>query len=194
MDSIKIKKEKHFVKPAQLGSKYKIDWWRDLKILKKTYLGCPNCKVHSGFFQYYNLLETQMFEKVKALSDKHPGSKIIVTGHSLGGAIATLAAVDLVNAKHTVDLITFGSPRVGNKEFAQYIDTTVKGLDLRVTYKGDPVTDLPPKIIGYRHVGQEIHCFGHGQCEEFLPNQDPSHNDRKLKSFKDHSMNNYFTI
>ena len=52
-------------------------------------------------------------------------------GHSLGGALATLAAYDLkgVAAKHNLDVqvscYTFGAPRVGNHAFAEDFDTII---------------------------------------------------------------------
>ena len=67
-----------------------------------------------------------MLSEIYALYLKHP-KKALVTGHSLGGAMANLAAVDLVNAGYPVDLITFGVPRVRNREFA---DRIVIGLNL----------------------------------------------------------------
>ena len=46
---------------------------------------------------------------------------VLATGHSLGGALATLAAVDIKKKLGgDVEFINFGSPRVGNKEFFDY--------------------------------------------------------------------------
>ncbi|XP_046857527.1 putative lipase LIH1 [Xenia sp. Carnegie-2017] len=172
------------------GSNDLTDWYRNLKFFKQRYSGCEDCKVHIGFFQSYNALKEQMLEKVSALSDEHSDARVLVTGHSLGGAMATLAAVDLVNAGHRVDLITFGSPRVGNHEFAEHVNGALSGLNLRMTYKDDLVTVVPP-LMRFVHVGQEINCVGTDRCHEYPANEDVTH---FRGTISDHYMNNYLTI
>ncbi|XP_046845589.1 lipase-like [Xenia sp. Carnegie-2017] len=167
------------------------DWFRNINILRKKYRGCKNCKVHTGFSNIYYSVQQQMFSKVKALSHVHSNSTVLVTGQSLGGALATFAAVDLAKAGYHVDLITYGSPRLGNKEFSEYVDNTLNGLNLRVTFKNDYVSVLPPKLLGYWHVGQEIHCVGRKSCYEFPLYEDFTH---VRTSINDHTMINYLAI
>ena len=73
------------------------------------------------------------------LTSQYPDYKIIVTGHSLGAAIATLISLDLQNDNFkNVHLMNFGSPRVGNTEFANF--TTNQLIDAsRVTHYKDTV-------------------------------------------------------
>ena len=166
------------------------DWYSNLKILTRDYYvyGGQGCRVHIGFSNYYNSVRHQMLAKVSALSHAHPGSKVIVTGHSLGGALATLAAVELANDGHDTDLITFGSPRVGNKKFSEYANKSLKGVNLRVTYGNDIVTVIPPRWTGYRHVGQEIHCTDFHTTLELPPKTDI----RRIRlSIPDHNKMNY---
>lgn len=84
----------------------------------------------------------------------HPAYTIVATGHSLGGAVATLAAAYLRAAGYSVDLYTYGSPRVGNDYFANFV-TAQTGAEYRVTHLDDPVPRLPPIIFGYRHTSPE---------------------------------------
>ncbi|XP_046858563.1 probable feruloyl esterase A [Xenia sp. Carnegie-2017] len=167
------------------------DWYRNVKFAKEDYSGCEDCEVHIGFFQTYNAMKDQMLEKVSALSDEHSDARVLVTGHSLGGAVATFAAVDLVDAGHSVDLITFGSPRVGNNKFSEHVNGALNGLNLRVTNKRDFVTVIPLGFIGYLHVGQEVHCTDKGKCEEYPLNEDASH---FRISATDHSSSEYCKI
>lgn len=52
---------------------------------------------------------------------EYPNAKLVLTGHSLGGAVATLAAIDFAHKNIHVDrTIVFGAPRVGNARFAEY--------------------------------------------------------------------------
>ena len=86
---------------------------------------------------------------------------LVVTGHSLGGAMATLAASRLRPA----GLYTFGAPRVGNHDFAGCIDRQV---DDGLTYQRfvgccDIVTRVPPGFAGFRHTGALHYIDRHGQ-------------------------------
>lgn len=69
-----------------------------------------------------------------------------VTGHSLGGAIAVHAALDLVSINLKVDtLYTYGAPRVGDKKFAEwFVDFSKIKSIYRITHARDPVPHLPP--------------------------------------------------
>jgi predicted lipase len=120
----------------------------------------------------------------------HQNSKVLVTGHSLGAAMATLAAVDLANAGYDTDLITFGSPRVGNKAFSEYVNNTVNGVNLRVTHGNDIVTVFPPQLTGYHHVGREVHYIDPSTMYKLPPNTDVkrirlSGRDHKKEFYKD---------
>jgi hypothetical protein len=53
-----------------------------------------------------------------------------------------------------VDLYTYGSPRVGNDAFVNFV-TAQPGLEVRVTHLDDPVPRLPPLLFGYRHTSPE---------------------------------------
>lgn len=82
---------------------------------------------------------------------------VYVAGHSLGGALATLASIDLkMNLKlPDVRLISFGSPRVGNAVFAEWFQKSI-GPHWRFTHNQDIVPSLPPVYMGFRHSAQEI--------------------------------------
>jgi len=126
--------------------------------------------------------------RVSAHMHAHPNSKVLVTGHSRGGAMATLAALDLAKDGVKTDLITFGAPRVGNTQFSQYADKTLKGLNMRVTYKDDVVTGIPSQAIGYRHSGQEVHYTDYNTVYKMPPKTDIKYN--RISS-DDHGMVNY---
>ena len=69
--------------------------------------------------------------------------------------MCTLAAYDLKGIYgEKVEMINFGSPRVGNKKFQETFDKMFKGQSFRVTHGNDPVPKVPP--YGYKHVGQEV--------------------------------------
>lgn len=72
--------------------------------------------VHLGFYKGYANIQEQLLTAINIELWRHSNASILVTGHSLGGALATLAAVDikLHMPSLQVDFYTLGSPRVGN--------------------------------------------------------------------------------
>jgi hypothetical protein len=93
---------------------------------------------------------------VKQTYVSFPTYKITLTGHSLGGAVATLAAASLRNAGYTVALYNFGSPRIGGSKISSYI-TKQAGGNYRVTHWNDPVPKLPLLTMGYVHISPEYY-------------------------------------
>lgn len=122
-----------------------------------TQLPCDltaGCLAHAGFYTAWNEISVPILTAVGSAAALHPNYDIVVTGHSLGGAVATLAAAYLRAGGHSADLYTYGSPRVGNLAFASYV-TNQAGAEYRVTHADDPVPRLPPILFGYRHTSPE---------------------------------------
>jgi triacylglycerol lipase len=145
------------------------DWINDLKFLPAgfTYGEKDNTaiKVHSGFIRAYDSVREAMFKAAK----ETPHKQIIVTGHSLGAALATLFAVDIkYNLRDkSVSVYTFGSPKVGNADFAKFYNKLVPQT-YRVVNSVDIVPNLPPNIpliVSYEHVG-ELHHLGDLQASQ----------------------------
>ena len=115
------------------------NWMTNLDYAKVS-LGasaCPACQVHTGFFDAYKGLRTCLVKNFLALHSAYRKSTVRVTGHSLGGAMATLGAVDItLNGKVKVDyFVTYGSPKVGNKDFQTYFNDVIKPTkNFRVTH------------------------------------------------------------
>jgi triacylglycerol lipase len=116
----------------------------------------PGVRVHAGFLKQYLSMRSAMISAVFRMVWKKQVKKIIFTGHSLGGAISTLcgAAVKDEIPELDVSVITFGSPRVGNKLFTQAFKD-VKSV--RCVNGSDIVPTMP--YWGYDHVHGEI-CIG----------------------------------
>jgi triacylglycerol lipase len=82
-------------------------------------------------------------------------------GHSLGGAMATICAGRCKLSKipsNPSAIFTFGSPRVGNKKYINY----VKIPHYRWVNNNDIVARVPPALLGYRHSGNEIYIDSDG--------------------------------
>ena len=101
-------------------------------------------RVHDGFAR----AASSVLETLNAwlTSTDAARTQLALTGHSLGAAIATL----LASVVRPNVLVTIGSPRVGNADFAATLD----GIGIkRFVDCCDAVTELPPEVGGYVHVG-----------------------------------------
>ena len=133
---------------------------QDFNFFKTSYPKCTNCNVHEGFYQAYKNLQTStMMNDLKSLKGKYPKAKVVISGHSLGGAMANFAYIDACDALGQVDLfITFGGPRVGDSTFAAYLTSKPCGVTekIRVVHNRDPVPHVPPALFGFQHANEEV--------------------------------------
>ncbi len=131
------------------------DWITDLKFVKQVYPydgGNKKIKVHYGFIGAYKSVRDAILEAAR--NTPHP--KIVCTGHSLGAALATLAALDIRYnlPEKRVSCYTFGSPKVGNKDFVASYNSRVPDT-FRFVNRADLIPSLPPGA--FQHVGQLFH-------------------------------------
>ena len=85
--------------------------------------------MHKGFCNYFDYLNQAGFsDHLAALAAAHPTYPVVLTGHSLGAAIAVVAATYLVQSKHALGTIvyTYGQPRVGDFAFSQLFSDSVR--------------------------------------------------------------------
>jgi len=116
-------------------------------------------KVHNGFYSRYVAIEDEI--RTITTSFQHMYDGIVFTGHSMGGAVATIAgAIHSIHHPH-VSVITFGSPKVGNTNFCDFFRRHVN-RSIRIVHERDPVTQLPP-FNGYHHVEAETFIIGLNQ-------------------------------
>jgi len=98
------------------GTEYIDQWIEDLTLELVPWAGCVGCHVHLGFSEAWLLLSDSVERKLTSLA---PLSSLLIVGHSLGGAEASLAAFDLALAGFPLSAVyTAGAPRVGDGAFA----------------------------------------------------------------------------
>lgn len=107
-------------------------------------------KVHSGFYESFLRVRPD-YEVIKEHFRQHGAKPIYITGHSLGAAIATLIAADMVAHGLPVEgVYLYGSPRVGNVDFASSYDA-LKMPDGRklgdVTFPHANSTDIVTNLL-----------------------------------------------
>ncbi|KAF5736689.1 hypothetical protein HS088_TW14G00839 [Tripterygium wilfordii] len=127
-------------------------------------------QVHSGFLSAYDSVRIRIISIIKLSIGYDDRDDIVetlhrwhvyVTGHSLGGALATLLALELSSSQLmkrgaiSVTMYNFGSPRVGNKRFADVYNKKVKD-SWRVVNHRDIIPTVP-RLMGYCHVAQPVY-------------------------------------
>jgi triacylglycerol lipase len=142
----------------------------DLRFLPVRWSGQGH--VHSGFLRALDSVR----EDIEDWLTPHLESACVVTGHSLGAALATLMAARLGYA----ELVTFGSPRVGTAAFARmFTDRPVR----RYVDCADVVTRVPPPL-GYKHICRMIYVDRDGLAHAETPGIISIFTDRLLAYFR----------
>ncbi len=146
----------------------------DLSFIKQQFRNStPGVKVHSGFLYQYG----DICSKIVNIFDNK--KRIIFTGHSLGGALATLAAADCKNfLPNYITCVTFGAPRVGNYHFMTYFNRVVHQSERYVL--GNDIVTQNPKIL-YYHVKGLIHL-------------ETKNNHTCCQSIENHDIDTYVSI
>lgn len=133
------------------------NWVENARVCKKTFVFGT---VHSGFWDCADDQMTLFMAPVKKLLDDYPSYTLVLTGHSLGGALATLSAV-LLQRMYDVDvgrmhLVTYGQPRVGDFDLVSWINMQEWKVT-RVVNANDLVPHLPLNAMGYFHSHTQVY-------------------------------------
>jgi hypothetical protein len=164
------------------GTVTKTDWKHNLFAWKNSESSCPEgkAKVHAGFDKVLKSIKikrsptsSELFlPGMKRLArdmteygrgpEEHRKLELIdrdvtILGHSLGGALSTLASVRLAKEKifkaEELSVVTYGAPRVGNEGFVECFDKLkFRRQPIRVVAPMDIVPKVPPTWIGYKHI------------------------------------------
>ncbi len=111
-------------------------------------------KVHKGFLHALDRIWDRVEPRLRELTRAE--TPVWYTGHSLGAALAVLAAARIPPAA----LFTFGSPRIGNGDFAAGLNTIPH---FRFVNSNDIVPTLPPGMLGYAHTGLHLFLSANGK-------------------------------
>jgi triacylglycerol lipase len=138
------------------GTEFLHDWLDDFDFVPAPYAPIPGRgTVHQGFQLVYYTIRANL----RTLVQQHaPHCKnLLITGHSLGGALCALAAPDLLNDIDTLSPVvyTWAEPRVGHDDFVGFFDTHVN-VCYRIVNVWDVVPHVPPDLSGYEHEGSGL--------------------------------------
>jgi hypothetical protein len=139
------------------------NWLRDFSYGKTKMTGAPEgVLLHEGFWGVYQSTAKDLNQYLMTMLDnpQFKGYKVVFTGHSLGGAVSTIHAIDMaskVKAKgFEVELYAYHAPRAGNQAFVDY--AIAQNITIaRYTNRGDLVSHVAPRQFDFVHVPGEFH-------------------------------------
>lgn len=108
--------------------------------------------VHAGFQTVYEVVRDSASAGLQAALS--PGDQLLVTGHSLGAALAVLFADDAFSVTQKMQVCTFAGPRIGLNNFVATYNKNVPDTT-RVVNRWDIVPNVPvpaPPLCLYQHV------------------------------------------
>lgn len=167
------------------GSQEPEDWMTNMTVKKANYFDGKD-EVHQGFYdslqlflrtvnnKTFNTKNKKAYMLNKDIDFLNKDCKIILTGHSLGGAVATLVACylnDLGVKKENMSVYTFGAPPVGSKEFCLKYKNK---LDLYRVFNQKDIIPKIERITSLKHLGQEVILESNENeihsCSEYIDN------------------------
>lgn len=160
-----------FVVAAMRGTDEAADWLDNLHAWPaESRFG----NIHSGFKRATEAVWPDMKRAIRAGRRRSGGKNrraydvpLWLTGHSLGGAMATVAAADLLWADESYQgTYTFGQPRVGDREFARKYNIEARAKHFRFQNNNDIVTRVPARLMGYSHVGSSLYITEDGEVSD----------------------------
>lgn len=110
-------------------------------------------RVHRGFSLALGSFYEELTDTLRRLRD---GRRLWLTGHSLGGALANLTALQLFrDGIQVTGVVTFASPRVGDAAWQERFESAFGERAQQWIHDHDPVTRLPwsSEQRPYRNVG-----------------------------------------
>jgi len=111
--------------------------------------------VHSGFKSSFDSISSALYQALN-LKDR-PDIPTYFVGHSLGAALATLAAVDGVSkGVRLAGVVSLGQPRIGNSTFSLAAERVLADKFRRYVYGNDPVPHVPPAVGSAQQVAQAL--------------------------------------
>jgi predicted lipase len=155
--------------------------------------------IHSGFYSVWTSIEPVLMQSIEEAKQKYPHYRIVFTGYSLGGAIASLGATAMqLNGTYNVDfLYTFGEPKLGNNIFAEFSQYFLSPRRFRFVNNKDIIPHLPPWGLDYQHSGIEISLDRSGRvnriCDTYCEDAS-AHEDLSIFRHSVHAHYNYLNV
>lgn len=163
------------------GTDSEQDWLTDAYVVQENYPYLKDAgKTHKGFLGMYSSCRPQLINAINTLP---PNISLYITGHSLGGALAVLCALDIAaNTNLRPFMVNFGAPRVGCPSFAAAYNARVPN-SIRVVNIFDAIPHLPLASIKLPYLNETI-LYKHVDTQAVITNF-----NKQIK--KNHSIDTY---
>lgn len=156
------------IQPTKYSPISKREYWKLVK--NKKLSPCQDCQLHKGVSKFMRTLGRDFLDKIEYILKRYPDFKIVIAGHSLGAALASLVGIELRLKGYHPLVLTYASPKIFNSNLKDWVnelfdtETIHEGIiktgkvDLkrgyfRVTHKNDYIPLVPPF---YKAAGLEI--------------------------------------
>eukprot|EP01029_Cantina_marsupialis_P026179 TRINITY_DN696_c0_g2_i2.p1 TRINITY_DN696_c0_g2~~TRINITY_DN696_c0_g2_i2.p1 ORF type:complete len:282 (+),score=69.35 TRINITY_DN696_c0_g2_i2:139-984(+) len=120
-----------------------------------NFAGVHGADVEHGFYSCYSEIRDSLWASIAARVKKYGFRDIELTGHSLGGSTASLAAFELSQVYNVRNVYTMGAPRTGNRKYSEELHRRVPVFYRLVHYR-DLVPRVPGTFLGYHHEPREV--------------------------------------
>jgi triacylglycerol lipase len=183
------------------------DWATDAECALVPCPWKPSLRVHQGFSKALETVWKPLNDRLRPVAGTERA--LWITGHSLGGALAVLAAhrfADESGASRVAGVYTFGQPRCGDQAFKEDLERGLAGRLWRVVNNRDVVPRVPPAAMGYRHAGTLIYIDELGRIvlnppfwfqlldTMDLPSDAAEAKRTALEGVKDHDCDTYVSL
>lgn len=177
------------------------DWFDNFDFDKvKSY----DCEFHEGFYRQISKVWTKLVGTYNELKkEKETPRPLFFTGHSLGGAMATVATAlwALDGDRQFTSTYTFGQPRAVTSGTDRTLNSIFSSKFFRFHNNNDIVSRVPFRLQGFRHVGQYVYIDKNGEIHQesgfWTRFQDQvrgaweARNEPGIDYFADHNIKNY---
>lgn len=191
---------KDFIGIAFRGTNEINDWLDNLNAFPESALFG---EFHRGFYRSVEDLWSDIKSQVEKIKTKEGSKPVFITGHSLGGAMASVAAAKYIHQDEPfMSVYTFGQPRAMTRNTARIFNVEASGRYFRFQNNEDIVTRVPARIMNYSHVGKCLYIDQKkvihkepGYWFKFLDTVDGAlesvKNADSILGITDHDMENY---
>lgn len=131
---------------------------------------CKDCKIHRGFYKFSETLAELFLDEIEQIFSKYPEYRLVITGHSLGAALASIAGIELKLRGYDPVVITYAKPLMFNTQMKEWVDDLFQTEEVdknfrengrldfrkgyfRVVHDEDYIPMVPPN---YKGAGLEI--------------------------------------
>jgi len=175
-----------------------VDWLDNINAFREQVLFG---EFHRGFWKSLEDVWQSLYDCYQTLF-KQSRRPLFLTGHSLGGAMATMAAAKLIHLDLPfTSVYTFGQPRAMSRDTSRIFNVECKSRFFRFQNNNDIVTRIPARLMGYSHVGSYIYISEEDELHndpgfwfrflDYLDGAVEAVREKGIDLIADHDMSNY---